>query len=163
MRAGAALATAGLLVGCGRPASRPAGAPDPALEACGSPADSAAQATGAVAHVCGDDLQGIPATGIEELLQGRVAGAWVVATPGGFAIRIRGRASMYGDNDPLYVVDGMPVRVPPGQGITWLNPADILRIEILKDAGATAVYGVRGANGVVLITTRRAVREPESR
>src|SRR5439155_21072607 len=74
---------------------------------------------------------------------------------------IRGRGSIYGDNEPLYVIDGMPVEVTTGHGLSWLNPGDIQRIEILKDASATAVYGMRGANGVVLITTRHGERAPE--
>jgi TonB-dependent SusC/RagA subfamily outer membrane receptor len=55
----------------------------------------------------------------------------------------------------LYVVDGMPVHVVPGRGLDWLNPADVARIDVLKDAASTSIYGVRGGNGVILITTRR--------
>jgi len=109
-----------------------------------------------------EDLRGIPAAQVEELLEGRNAGVQVIRLPGGgVSVRIRGRSSIYGDNEPLYVIDGMPVEVTTGQSLSWLNPGDIQRIEILKDASATAVYGMRGANGVVLITTRHGERAPE--
>jgi len=62
---------------------------------------------------------------------------------------------------PWYVVDGMPVAVTTRHGLSWLNPGDIERIDILKDASATAIYGVRGANGVVVITTRHGQRRPD--
>jgi len=99
---------------------------------------------------------------VEELLEGRVAGVRVVRSPdGGVSLRIWGPSSIYGDNEPLYVLDGMPVNVAPGQGLFWLDPNDVERIEILKDVSALAMYGVRGANGVVLITTRHGERTPE--
>src|SRR6266496_4875642 len=107
----------------------------------------------AVSTVSAEDLRGIPAAQVEELLEGRSAGVQVIRLPtGGISVQIRGRSSIYGDNEPLYVIDGMPVEVTTGHGLSWLNPGDIQRIEILKDASATAVYGMRGANGVVLIT-----------
>ncbi|MGH7480744.1 MAG: TonB-dependent receptor plug domain-containing protein, partial [Longimicrobiales bacterium] len=113
-------------------------------------------ATGAVATVEGDALPGTHVTRVEELFAGRFAGVRVFRTPsGGISVRIRGVSSFDGGREPLYVVDGMPVTVTPDRGLDWLNPADILRIEILKDASATSLYGMRGANGVVLITTRR--------
>jgi TonB-dependent SusC/RagA subfamily outer membrane receptor len=106
--------------------------------------------------VDGDDLQGVPKGRPELLMSGRVAGVQVVSLPGGgIAVRIRGQGTLYGDSEPLYVIDGMPVRSEPGKGLSWLNSADIKRIEVLKDAIATSSYGMQGANGVVLITTRR--------
>jgi TonB-dependent SusC/RagA subfamily outer membrane receptor len=76
---------------------------------------------------------------------------------GSIAIRIRGgSSSFYGSNDPLYIVDGVPFQVGQDGGLTGINPRDIASIEVLKDAGATAIYGVRGANGVVIITTKQA-------
>ena len=99
---------------------------------------------------------------VEELLEGRSAGVRVIRLPsGGVSVQIRGRGSIHGDTEPLYVVDGMPVQVTTGRGLLWLNPGDIERIEILKDAGATALYGVRGANGVVVITTHHGHRPPD--
>ncbi|HYT83517.1 MAG TPA: TonB-dependent receptor plug domain-containing protein [Gemmatimonadales bacterium] len=115
----------------------------------------------AVATLDADDLQGIPVRQVEEWFDGRGAGLQVIRGPsGGISVRIRGRSSIYGDNEPLYVVDGMPVTTSPGRGLSWLNPGDVQRIEILKDASATALYGMRGANGVVLITTRHGRHEP---
>jgi TonB-dependent SusC/RagA subfamily outer membrane receptor len=99
---------------------------------------------------------------VEELIQGRVAGARVVRLPGGgISLRLWGPSTIYGDNEPLYVLDGVPLQMTPGRGLDWINPADILRIEILKDVMATAPYGVRGANGVILITTRRGTTSPD--
>jgi TonB-dependent SusC/RagA subfamily outer membrane receptor len=122
------------------------------------------EGTGAVGVVDGEDLQGRPAVHIEELLEGQVAGVQVIHhAGGGISFRIRGQGSINSNNEPLYVVDGMPVHVAPGHGLNWLNPGDIQRIEILKDASTTSMYGVRGANGVVLITTRRGKREGEPR
>ncbi|HEX6924376.1 MAG TPA: TonB-dependent receptor plug domain-containing protein [Longimicrobiaceae bacterium] len=93
---------------------------------------------------------------VEQLIAGRFAGVQVIpTTSGGFSIRIRGLATFTGNPEPLYVVDGQPVSVVRGRGIDWLNPADIARIDILKDAASTALYGMRGGNGVILITTKR--------
>jgi TonB-dependent SusC/RagA subfamily outer membrane receptor len=130
---------------------------DPKPETAGASGRSLAnEGTGAVSVVDGSELEGRPAVHFQELLEGRISGVQVIRTPnGGIAFRIRGISSLYGDNEPLYVVDGMPVHVTPGRGLEWLNPADIARVEVLKDASTTSMYGVRGANGVVLITTRR--------
>jgi len=116
----------------------------------------------AVSTVSSDELHGVPAAQVEQLLEGRIAGVQVIRLPSGsISVRIRGRSSIYGDTEPLYVVDGMPVQVTVGHGLSWLNPGDIERIDILKDASATAMYGVRGANGVVVITTRHGHRPPD--
>jgi TonB-dependent SusC/RagA subfamily outer membrane receptor len=133
---------------------------------CAYPAASAAPPgappEGRRGEVTAEDLEGLPALQIEELLEGRVAGVRLVRLPGGgISLRLWGPSTIYGDNEPLYVLDGMPLHVTPGRGLDWLNPGDILRIEILKDVNATALYGMRGANGVVLITTRRGSRGPD--
>jgi len=91
----------------------------------------------------------------EELLEGRFAGVRVIRVPGGIAVRIRGASSVTGSNEPLYVVDGMEMVAGPGGALMGINPADITGIEVLKDIGSISAYGVRGANGVVLISTRR--------
>jgi TonB-dependent starch-binding outer membrane protein SusC len=114
--------------------------------------------TGSVASVNPDSDGQRPVTRVEDLLRGRVAGVQVLDTPGGLAVRIRGTSSIMGGNDPLFVVDGMPLAPGPG-GTTGLNPSDVESIEVLKDASATAIYGTRGANGVVLITTKRGQRK----
>ncbi len=149
-------------LGCGGTAPPPP-APAPAAEgAAGRSMEGGG--TGAVGVGEGDDLQGRPAVHLEELLEGQVAGVQVVRhAGGGISFRIRGTGSLNADNEPLYVVDGMPVNIAPGRGLDWLSPGDIQRIEILKDASTTSMYGVRGANGVVLITTRRGKRSAEPR
>lgn len=96
-----------------------------------------------------------PTARIEELFAGRFPGVQVYAAPGGgIQVRIRGASTIDGSTEPLYVVDGYPL--PPGTGgLVGINPADVARIEVLKSAGELAQYGVRGANGVVRITTKR--------
>jgi TonB-dependent SusC/RagA subfamily outer membrane receptor len=90
---------------------------------------------------------------IEELLRGRFAGVEVIPLPGGgMSVRIRGASSA--SSEPLYVLDGTPVQPEPGGALRWLSPNDVAKIEVLKDIGATAFYGSRGANGVILITTK---------
>lgn len=110
--------------------------------------------TGSVSEVEGDDVAR-PIARVEEMLE-RVPGVRLIRAPGGgILVRIRGESSINGSNEPLYVVDGMTVRVDPGQGLYWLNPEDVDTISVLKDAGATAIYGSRGAGGVIIINTRR--------
>lgn len=113
--------------------------------------------TGSVGSVTADDMAGQKVTRVEEMIEGRFAGVHVVRTRnGGVTLRIRGTSTLIGNSEPLFVIDGMPVHGRPGSALVGLNPSDIERIDILKDAGATAIYGSRGANGVVLITTKRA-------
>lgn len=110
--------------------------------------------TGSVASVRGDELQAIPVSNIEQALTGKLAGVQVVTTEGSpdadVLIRVRGGGSITGDNTPLYIVDGFPV-----ESISDISPADIESIDVLKDASSTAIYGSRGANGVIIITTKR--------
>lgn len=152
-----AIVTAGVL-GCARSAVLPPLDPVPLAEGA-SGRSMQGEGTGAVGVVDGTKLYGRPAAQIEQLLEGQIAGVQVLRGPGGgISFRIRGPGSINGDTEPLYVVDGMSVNVTPGRGLDWLNPGDIERIEILKDASTTSMYGMRGANGVVLITTRRGKR-----
>jgi len=110
--------------------------------------------TGSVASVGGEEVHEVPKVNAVEAIKGRVPGVDIVTTgnkPGdGIRVRLRGERSLKASNDPLYVLDGIPM----AGGIGDLNPTDIESIEVLKDASATAIYGSRGANGVVLITTR---------
>lgn len=101
------------------------------------------------------ELKPTRAARAEELLEGRFAGVQVFRYPGGISIRIRGTSSLLGSNEPLYVVDGITVAHVPGGALLGINPQDIERIEVLKDIGSTSFYGVQGANGVVLITTKQ--------
>jgi TonB-dependent SusC/RagA subfamily outer membrane receptor len=93
---------------------------------------------------------------IEKVLQGRVAGVSVSRAPdGGIAVRIRGATSIYGNNEPLYVVDGMPITPGPNGSLSGINPYDIESIKVLKDPAETAMYGARGANGVIIIKMKK--------
>ena len=131
---------------------------------------SRANVTSAIATVDSNSLKNIPVAAIDNALQGKVAGVQVIQNSGepggGVSLRIRGPASLNAGNQPLYVVDGIPVlqdnfeqlTSTSGQRqnpISALNPDDVERIDVLKDAAATAIYGSRGSNGVVLITTKR--------
>lgn len=125
--------------------------------------------TSAITTVSAKDITNIPASSSNQLLQGRAAGVLVnnnSGTPGGGVfVRIRGTSSINASSDPLYVVDGIPIQsnnlssLGLGGSVTSpiadINPADIESMEILKDASATAIYGARAANGVVLITTKK--------
>lgn len=91
---------------------------------------------------------------IDKALVGRFPGVLVQRTPdGGITVRIRGAASFYGD--PLYVIDGTPIQAGPNGSLSGINPDDIESIKVLKDAAETSIYGSRGANGVILIRTKR--------
>lgn len=140
--------------------------------------------TGAMSTVTAKDMEGQAANSLEQALQGRAAGVQIAqsdaAPDGGMSVVIRGSNSIAGGTEPLYVIDGVPVsggniRVKGPQDnfgpagdlqdisqapnmLSFLNPADIESVQILKDASATAIYGSRGANGVVLITTKQGVR-----
>lgn len=109
--------------------------------------------TGAIAQVKAKDLESMSLFRVEQALQGRTAGVQITQNSGqpgaGSVVRIRGTASING-SDPLYVVDGVVI----GGGIDYLNPNDIETIEVLKDAASAAIYGARGANGVIIVTTK---------
>src|SRR5205807_8285826 len=115
--------------------------------------------TGSISSIAAADLKSTPTVNTVDAIQGRVAGVDIVTTgqkPGdGVRVRVRGARSITAGNDPLYVVDGIPAA-----GVTDLNPNDIASIEVLKDASATAIYGSRGANGVVLVTTKQGSAGP---
>ncbi len=141
--------------------------------------------TGSVATITNQDIREIPTNTVSQLFQGRAAGVQVTtgdaAPGGGINIRIRGTSTITGSTEPLYIIDGFPVNSDnddlyvtggfnendggPSRGnstnkvrpnaLSFINPNDIESIEILKDAAATAIYGNRGANGVIIITTKR--------
>ena len=131
-------------------------------------------ATGAVSALGSKDFQKGVIISPEQLMQGRIAGVQITQSSGepggGINVRIRGTSSVLGGNNPLFVVDGVPLsgdntsgggdnqgvgRQPAKNPLNFLNPDDIASMDILKDASATAIYGSRGANGVVLITTKK--------
>ncbi|MBE7175797.1 MAG: TonB-dependent receptor [Mucilaginibacter polytrichastri] len=111
--------------------------------------------TGAISSISEKSLREVPVTSAPQMLQGRAAGVYVVNQgnkPGAnVQVRVRGRRSFNAGNDPLYVVDGIPIT----GGFNDINPNDIESMDVLKDASATAIYGSRGANGVVIVTTKR--------
>lgn len=128
--------------------------------------------TGSISSISSESLREFPVSSVEQALQGNAAGVLVSQTGGSpgaaVSVRVRGIGSINGSVEPLYVIDGVPVENTPfgGSGdasnpqpgnspLSMLNPGDIESIEVLKDASATAIYGARGANGVVLITTKR--------
>ncbi len=130
-------------------------------------------ATGSISSVTADDFNGGVISSPEQLIQGKTAGVQITQTSGepgaGIAIRIRGTTSVRSNNNPLFVVDGVPLAgddtTASGQDVgfgtsgsknplNFLNPSDIESISVLKDASSTAIYGSRGANGVVIITTK---------
>jgi TonB-dependent SusC/RagA subfamily outer membrane receptor len=134
----------GVILGVAGCASRPASAPNPS--------------TRETSTVTSEEIerQGATDEPLEKVLQGRIAGVTVSrAADGGIAVRIRGAASIYGNSEPLYVLDGMPIQPGPNGSLTGINPSDIESIKVLKDAADTAMYGVRGANGVIVIKTKR--------
>ncbi len=132
------------------------------------------EATGNISRVTAEEIQTQPVSNPMAALQGRMAGVHITEDSGlpgsGYRVQIRGRNSLRAEaNDPLYVIDGVPytantllqanpttaLRLPSPMSI--INPADIASVEVLKDADATAIYGSRGANGVILITTKKGV------
>lgn len=116
------------------------------------------QLTGAISTVKAKDITDLPIENTQQALQGRIAGVDVMqagSKPGTQPrVVIRGRRSFNASNDPLYVLDGIPLATGTGD----INPNDIASMEVLKDASATAIYGARGANGVVLITSKRGTK-----
>src|SRR5690606_12986592 len=130
--------------------------------------------TGSIVRVTAAEIENQPVSNPLAAMQGRMAGVNIVQNTGvpggGFSVRIRGRNSIRADgSEPLYIVDGVPypsqslgnasvstvLGATPQNPLNGINPNDIESIEVLKDADATAIYGSRGANGVVLITTKK--------
>ncbi|MDR1525371.1 MAG: TonB-dependent receptor [Tannerella sp.] len=126
--------------------------------------------TGSVSSIKSEELQKLPMTSLDQGIQGRAAGVQVVSASGApgsqLSIRVRGGNSLSSGNGPLFVIDGFPIAAGgmaaayqsgslANNGMATINPNDVESVEILKDASATAIYGSRGANGVVLITTKR--------
>jgi TonB-dependent starch-binding outer membrane protein SusC len=119
--------------------------------------------TGSVASIGGDKLREVPSPNISQALQGRIAGVDISQTstrPGAtMQIRVRGTRSLSADNNPLIVLDGIPFI----GSLADINPNDIKSLDVLKDASATAIYGARGANGVILITTNKGQKGQKAR
>jgi len=137
---------AGLVSACAR-----SGRTGPRETTVGPPSDAPAPTA-----VTAEDIQRTPVVSIEELMAAKFPGVWIArAADGGLSVRIRGATSVLGNNELLYVIDGIALQTGPGGSLTGIVPNDIESIEVLKDAAATTMYGLRGANGVILIKTKR--------
>ena len=116
--------------------------------------------TTAISSVSTEDIEKLPITSAAQVMQGKAAGVTVVKPNGqpgaGMVVRVRGTTSMNASNDPLYVVDGVPMT-----NIDFLAPNDIESMQILKDASSAAIYGSRAANGVIMITTKAGSQSKE--
>jgi TonB-linked SusC/RagA family outer membrane protein len=132
--------------------------------------------TSSIAEIKSEEIKNIAGTSFSEQIQGQAAGLLVSSTSGtpgsNVFVRLRGTTSINAGNEPLYIIDGIPINVKPLQSISIggqttnplsdINPADIENVEVLNDANATAVYGARGANGVILITTKRGTNNKKT-
>jgi TonB-dependent SusC/RagA subfamily outer membrane receptor len=110
--------------------------------------------TGSVASASREEMGAKGQSRVEEMMIGRFPGVDVYSVAGGYQIRIRGNRSIVGNNSPLVVVDGVVLN-DGVVALSMLNPGDVGRIDVLKDAASTSVYGSRGANGVIVVTMRR--------
>ncbi len=138
----------GVVTGCARRSGTGRAAPPPQ--------EGASKSEGVTA----EDVERNAGQPIEQVLAGRVSGVTVSRTPdGGIAVRIRGATSIHGNTEPLYVLDGIPIQAGPEGSLAGISPHDIESIEVLKDAASTAMYGVRGANGVIVIKTKKPTRK----
>jgi TonB-dependent starch-binding outer membrane protein SusC len=109
--------------------------------------------------VTAEDIERTPGQPIEQQLMAKVPGVVVERTSSGnISIRIRGGSSVFGNNEPLYVVDGIAVQPESDGGLAGINPYDIQSIEVLKDATSMTMYGSRGGNGVIIIKTKQSNR-----
>jgi TonB-dependent SusC/RagA subfamily outer membrane receptor len=107
--------------------------------------------------VTSEDLDQNPSQSIERALQGHIAGVVVTQNAeGGISVRIRGQTTINGNTEPLFIIDGLPIEAGPGGSLVGINPHDIASIEVLKDAASLAFYGVRAANGVIIIKTKHS-------
>jgi TonB-dependent SusC/RagA subfamily outer membrane receptor len=107
--------------------------------------------------VTSDDIDKNPSQPIEKVLQAHIAGVMITQTPdGGISVRIRGQTTVNGATEPLFVIDGQAIEPGPGGALVGINPQDIASIEVLKDVASLAFYGVRAANGVIVIKTKHS-------
>jgi TonB-dependent starch-binding outer membrane protein SusC len=114
-----------------------------------------APAPPAASTVSADEQARHDASSLDQLLAGRISGVIVTPAPGGgITVRIGGPTSFYSSQDPLFVVDGVPIEAGRNGTLSWLNPHDVESITALKDLSATAIYGARGANGVIVVKTK---------
>ncbi|HEU4748422.1 MAG TPA: TonB-dependent receptor plug domain-containing protein [Gemmatimonadaceae bacterium] len=138
----------GLLLACAPPRTSPVGDVDPMSPKPTPPAG-----------VTADDIARSPTVSIEDQLAAKYPGVWVSRSPdGGLAIRMRGKTSVNGNNAPLYVIDGIAIQPGSNGALSGISPYDIASIEVVRDATGTAMYGIRGVNGVIIIKTKKPVQ-----
>ncbi|HEX7119584.1 MAG TPA: TonB-dependent receptor plug domain-containing protein [Longimicrobiales bacterium] len=144
------------LAACGGPGLPPAG-PAPGEVEIGYDTQDEEDVTGAVTTVSEDEIAGSRPMRLDELLRGRVPGLMIIPrADGGFTLRIRGIDSAETSQEPLVIVDGVPIATDNLESaLAGLTPDDIRQVDVLKDVSATSIYGLRGAGGVIIITTRR--------
>lgn len=140
--------------GCSR-AEGPGNAPLPQQVPVAFGSQARDEITGSVGSVAADALNNRQYSSVEDMLAGRVPGVQVSRSAGGISVRIRGSNSLRGGGDPLYIVDGVAAMLGRGGTTLSIDTNSIASIEVLKDAAAASMYGSRGANGVVVITTKR--------
>jgi TonB-dependent SusC/RagA subfamily outer membrane receptor len=150
------LALVALVPACGAPGLPPAG-PGPGEVEVGYGTQQEDDVTGAVTSVRSGETADVPTLRVEELLRGRVSGLQIsYGASGQLVLRIRGTNSLLLDQEPLFVIDGIQIAPSHVQAaVAGLLPRDIRQIDVLKDIASTAIYGSRGAGGVIIITTRR--------
>jgi len=128
-------------------------------ESAAATADHPVVDTNMAPTVTAEDIQRSPSEPVEKLLVGRFPGVTVTVGPdGSLRVRIRGTTSIHGNKEPLYVIDGVPVNSGPTGGLHGIQISEIETIEVLKDPVGTSMYGIRGANGVILITLKKPGR-----
>jgi TonB-dependent SusC/RagA subfamily outer membrane receptor len=111
------------------------------------------------ATVTADDISRSPTVSIEDQLAAKYPGVWVTRSPdGGIAIRMRGTSTVNASKAPLYVLDGIAIEPGANGALAGISPYDIASIQVVKDATGTAMYGIRGANGVIVIRTKKPVQ-----
>lgn len=111
---------------------------------------------GSATSIKSDDIERMQFARIEDLIRASVPGVQIIGQGARMSIRLRGPSTIIGNTEPLIVVDGVPLLQGTGVGgLATISPRDVARIDVLRDAGSTAIYGSRGANGVIIITTRR--------
>ena len=109
--------------------------------------------------VTAEDISRSPTVPIEDQLAAKYPGVWVSRSADGISIRLRGGAStVSGNSEPLYVLDGIPIQPGPNGALSGISPYDIASIQVVRDATGTAMYGVRGVNGVIIIKTKKPVQ-----
>ena len=126
-----------------------------------APAPAPSGPSTASTTVTAEQIPLTPGDPIETLLMNRSPGVWVGrSSDGGIAVRIRGGSSLMGNNEPLYILDGSPFVPGPNGALSGINPYDIASIKVLKEAADLSMYGVRGANGVIVIKTKQKGSSP---